>query len=495
MMASPVAEIEQVKAIVDRHFPVYETRVAPEILSLFVRVDPFTLEEHFDALRKELKAERYIPTIMRDAGEYVVHVQRKREVRYKSVRVNVALLAITLATTTVAGMDNWASYDGAPLWSASTLGYGILFFSLPLMTILGVHELGHYLAARKHNVHSSLPFFIPVPPFFSPLGTFGAFISMRDPIPDRKSLLDIGLSGPVVGFLVALPVAMGGLFLTATTANPLPQNVGDGVTVAYQLPILYQGLMLFFPMPEDVLFHPLAFAGWVGLFVTALNLLPAGQLDGGHVARAVLGENARYLSYGALLTMILLGMFFPGWIIIALIIIFLGARHPPPLNDLTKLDNVRKGAGAMAAVIMILTFVPFPAVQIMPTYSYEFHDFDRPGELITGVDLNASANSTLTLPFILNSTANSKITVNVTTELNAVLIADGWGLYLTAEGYEDPTFWVNLTLNSSESAVVVLIIEVPDASPGNYTVKVHGEIMEGGGSGITRELHVNVRVQ
>src|SRR3989441_2875838 len=157
-------------------------------------------------------------------------------------------------------------YSGQQILSAESIGFGSLFFTVPLLTILGSHEMGHYLVAKRYKVQASLPFFLPSVP---PLGTFGAFISMRDPIPNRRALLDIGVSGPLVGFAIAIPVTLAGLALSA--ASP-----ATGGTLAGQAPpsLLFPAPSVFFPLPETLLSPPppLAFAGWVGILVTAINL-------------------------------------------------------------------------------------------------------------------------------------------------------------------------------------------------------------------------------
>src|SRR5437016_6103009 len=250
-------------------------------LTFQVRVPSAGVDAPFDGLRPELVPKDYIPTITQEKGETLVHVQRRPKGRFAGVQVNVALLLLTVLTIVLfGGAWNWADYSGKPILSAESIGYGAVFFSLPLFAILGCHEMGHYVVAKRYHVRASLPFFLPSVP---PLGTLGAFISMRDPIPNRRALLDIGVSGPLVGFAIAIPVTLAGLALsTASTALP-PNAVGEAIRPS----ILFSFLSLFFPLPSSFSLHPLAFAGWVGLFVTAINLLPAGQLDGGHVARAI----------------------------------------------------------------------------------------------------------------------------------------------------------------------------------------------------------------
>jgi len=176
--------------------------------------------------------------------------------------------------------------------------YGFVYFSLPLMVILGSHELGHYFTARRNNVAASLPFFIPAPP---PFGTMGAFISLRDPIPDRKTLIKIGAAGPIVGFIMSIIIGIIGAYLGQVQK---PVNVTNSqVEYEIMLPFIYSIL----PFLNAHYVHPVAFAAWIGFLVTAINLFPVGQLDGGHISRGLLGEKSKYLSYTFLMLLILLG--------------------------------------------------------------------------------------------------------------------------------------------------------------------------------------------
>src|SRR3989454_2093923 len=399
-MLSPEAEIESLRSTIARYFSVYGVVVSPMALTFQVGVPPGGIDAPFDALRIELVPKDYIPTITQEKGETLVHVQRRPRPRFARTQVNLILLLVTVLTTTFfGGAWNWADYSGQPFLSVESIGFGGLFFTLPLLTILGSHEMGHYLVAKRYKVQASLPFFLPSVP---PLGTFGAFISMRDPIPNRRALLDIGVSGPLVGFAIAIPVTLAGLALSA--ASP-----ASGLTLAgeAQPSLLFRALSLFFPLPETLLTHPhpLAFAGWVGLFVTAINLLPAGQLDGGHVARALLGNRQVYVSWAAVLILFGLSITFsyPGWFLFGFLIFVLGIRHPPPLNDITRLDVTRKLVGIGAVAILVLTFVPQPFAPIgtQRTLAFEVPAGTHRTELTVNVSLGVS----VTIPFILNHSA------------------------------------------------------------------------------------------
>src|SRR6058998_2472530 len=383
-MLSPEAEIESLRTTIARYFSVYGVVVSPMALTFQVGVPPGGIDAPFDALRIELVPKDYIPTITQEKGETLVHVRRRPRPRFARTQVNLILLLVTVLTTTFfGGAWNWADYSGQPFLSAESLGLGGLFFTLPLLTILGSHEMGHYLVAKRYKVQASLPFFLPSVP---PLGTFGAFISMRDPIPNRRALLDIGVSGPLVGFAIAIPVTLAGLALSTASAPVAATGVGEAIRPS----ILFSLLSLFFPLPSSFALHPLAFAGWVGLFVTAINLLPAGQLDGGHVARALLGRRQFYISWAAVLILFGLSAFYPGWFIFGFLILMLGVRHPPPLNDISRLDPSRMLVGIVAVVILLVTFVPQPFVAVGNERALRFED-------LSGSVLSEYANVTIAL--------------------------------------------------------------------------------------------------
>ena len=301
-----------------------------------------------------------------DKEEYIIEVVKKPKISQKGVEWNIALFILTVLSTVITGSllcaaranEELSSPFEPVIFTPYYLARGALFFALPLMLIIGTHEMGHYFMSKRHGIAASLPFFIPLPPGVSPFGTMGAFISIREPISDKKALFDIGIAGPIAGLLVAIPITAIGIFLTSPSSTP--PTAGHGPNIAIGVPYLYRWLSQIVPH-EGGTIHPTAFAGWVGLFITALNLLPAGQLDGGHVARAILGEKAHYLSYLTLLAMVIMGfVFYEGWFLFAILIFFLGARHPPPLNDLSKLDKKRIFVGLCAVGILLTSFTPIP---------------------------------------------------------------------------------------------------------------------------------------
>ena len=360
-------DIELLKREVGQRFPFYDMKSNLNTAAFFCRIDEETLGEKFDDLRIALSEKGYIPMIRYEKGEHAIYVIKKPKVKKKPVWVNIVLLIATIFTTTLAGAIQWVSiYEPVVtsfmeiLVKATSPFYlwnGFIFFSIPLLAILGIHEMGHYFISKRHNLETSLPFFIPLPPPFI-LGTFGALISTREPIPNRKALLDVGISGPICGFLVAIPVSLIGLFLMQQNPIALPPTGGE---IMLTFPLLLQGLSTFFNISTDAVIHPTLFAGWVGLFLTAINLLPVGQLDGGHVARALLKEKHKYASWAAVIIILGLGLFFTGWLFFAFIIFFMiGTQHQPPLNEIAPLDTKRILIGILAVIIFILCFAPLP---------------------------------------------------------------------------------------------------------------------------------------
>jgi membrane-associated protease RseP (regulator of RpoE activity) len=215
---------------------------------------------------------------------------------------------------------------------------------------------------RRYGIRVTLPFFIPAPPI-PPLaiGTFGALIRIRSPMIDRRSLFDVGIAGPLAGLVVALPTIVIGLLLS----RPLPVGPGSEPGIRLGSPLLFSALQWLTVGPDlpgqDVLLHPVAFAGWFGLFVTGLNLLPIGQLDGGHMAYALLGRGHRIVSLIALGVLGVMGITaWPGWFVWATLAFVLGRRHPPPLNDVDPLDRKRRIVGVLTFLLLLSLITPTP---------------------------------------------------------------------------------------------------------------------------------------
>jgi len=361
-------DIELLKSEVGQRFPFYDMRFNANTAAFYCRIDESSLEQNFDDLRRSLSRKGYIPMLRFEKGEHVIYIRKKPKKKEKPVWVNVLLLIATIITTILTGSLFYMGY--LTLWDVSNpmdvlkienLLNGAFLFALPLMSILFIHEMGHYFISKKHGISTSLPFFLPIPPIlpYFNIGTFGALISSRDPMPNKKALFDIGFAGPLAGFLVAIPVTAIGI-ATAKIVE-VPANIADlpSGTVIYNSSLLIEILsrvILNLPEGFTIDMNPILFAGWVGLLITSINLFPAGQLDGGHIFRAVLGDKQRYVAWAAVFIMI-----FTGWLFFAFIIIFLmGTWHPPPLNDDSKLDIKRKILFFLAILILILCYIPYP---------------------------------------------------------------------------------------------------------------------------------------
>jgi membrane-associated protease RseP (regulator of RpoE activity) len=246
----------------------------------------------------------------------------------------------------------------AAVWQALRAG---LPFAATLLAILGIHELGHYLAARWHGVRATLPYFIPMP--VGGLGTLGAFISLRSPMKDRRTLFDIGLAGPIAGFAIALPLLIVGIWLS----QPVPLHTPGLTLRAIGSSVLVDGLLgwlVKLPPGQTLALHPVFFAAWFGILITGINLLPIGQLDGGHVAYGLLGRNAHHVARGTLVLLLAAGFGLSRtWLLWALFVLFGGLHHPPPLNDISGVGWQRRFVGMLALLLFFLIITPDPFPQ------------------------------------------------------------------------------------------------------------------------------------
>lgn len=278
--------------------------------------------------------------------------------------INLVLLIVTILSTLYLG----ATYDlnvGDKLNLLS--GWP---FSISIMLILGAHELGHYFAARYHKVPVTLPYFIPLPPPFSLFGTLGAFIQLKAPVKNRRALLDVGVAGPLAGMVFALPILIYGL--ATSKVGPIGPPPANGAILLEGNSILYaltKFMMFGRILPDgnfDVMLNQVAWAGWVGLLVTGLNLIPVGQLDGGHIVYVLLGQRASQLFWPVLVALGALVIFTstPTWIIWIVLLFFLGRHHAEPLDDVTPLDHTRKTIAIFTLILFLLVFVPIP-IQII----------------------------------------------------------------------------------------------------------------------------------
>jgi hypothetical protein len=250
-------------------------------------------------------------------------------------------------------------------------------------------------------------------------------------------------------------VALIGLFLTGQ-GHPVSGAVGDGGVMAIFIQPLYQLLSLFVPLPENMALHPTAFAAWVGFLVTAINLLPVGQLDGGHVARGLLGEKAKYLGYATFLFLALMTVFYDGWFLFAMLVFLLGLKHPAPLNDVTRIDKRSVVLGVAGLVVLAMTFVPQPMATIAPDHAFELN-------VAGGSNISAAAGSMIELTVAVNNTGNTDSTVRMTLEN----IPSNWtaSLYLSNGTSADATNALTVPLPYGSVASVTVMVHIPtDAS-------------------------------
>lgn len=343
----------------------------------------------YDQLDESLKPYDLMPLFRIENKAHVIYVvPRLPDAPRTNYSTPLILFILTVFSVMLAG----AQPEGTPPAGTGAL---ILFmlksiftgwpFALSLLSILVAHEFGHYLMSRHHKTPATLPYFIPFP--FSPLGTMGAAILMRGVPKNKRILFDIGVAGPLAGMVVAIPVLFIGLAIsTRTVLLPSPNGFLEGNSLFYLfakyltfgewLPApaqpqgIFHWLRFFFtgsPIPyggQDVLISNVAFAGWAGLLVTALNLLPAGTLDGGHVIYALYGEKASKAFPYILGLLAVLGIFWSGWWIWAVLLLWLGRVHAQPLDQITSLDAPRRAVALLVMILFVLVFSPVPFLSL-----------------------------------------------------------------------------------------------------------------------------------
>ncbi len=289
----------------------------------------------------------------------------------KSLAIAILLFVLTLISTLAVGAQYAASYASgqSPNFDELFSTYEALLthpqlllagapFAFTLIGILLAHELGHFFACRYYGISASYPYFLPAPTL---IGTLGAFIRIRSPIYNRKALFDVGLAGPVVGFVFAVPA----LAIAILYSRVVPYSEAHA-SVVFGQPLVMRALVAVLRpgvASGDLLLHPVGRAAWVGLFATALNLLPGGQLDGGHILYSVASKYHKKITLAVALLLVPLGIFFwNGWILWAVLLLAIGFRHPPLLNRWEKLDRPRLVWAAVAALIFLLCFMPMPVM-------------------------------------------------------------------------------------------------------------------------------------
>ncbi|MBI2459936.1 MAG: site-2 protease family protein [Candidatus Rokubacteria bacterium] len=314
-------------------------------------------------LRDRLRPFGYTPFLRRDRGKTWVQALPLAQVTTEpNPLVNLLLFAATVFTTLLAGAHYLAEIPLAELARQPSRLVAGVPFSLSLLAILLAHELGHYTLGRRHGLPITLPYFIPVPPPFL-VGTMGAFIKLRGPIRDRESLFDMAVAGPLAGLVLAVPLFIVGLRLSEIV--PLDPSEEVSIVLGPSLASWWLVQTVLGPIPagHGVDLHPTAVAAWFGFFVAALNLLPVGQLDGGHLAYALLGRRHRLISQIGFALVLLLGLFFwPGWIVWGVLLLAIGLQHTPTMDDITPLDPSRRLLGYFALVLLLLLLPPVPLV-------------------------------------------------------------------------------------------------------------------------------------
>ncbi len=353
-------------------------------------------QSSYDLIANAILDEKLVPMMHRENGVinlYLIPDMTKKKIL--NPRVNLILFILTLLSVLFTG--GMYGYQGELpqgtyqiIWELIKNGWP---FALTLLTILGAHEFGHYFAGRKHGVQVTLPYFIPFP--LSLFGTMGAFINMRSLPKNKRSLFDLAIAGPLSSFTLSIIALLIGLNLSEISQLPLaPAETAtlqmEGSSIAYLflkylvfgkflpqpaglsgLSVLTYWVRYFFtgqPFPwgaMDVMLHPVAWAGWAGLFVTGINLIPAGQLDGGHIFSTLFGtETAKKVFPFIIGALAILGIFSNVWWVWAALLFFTGRRHAQPLDQVTELDKNRKILGYAALVIFVLTFIPVPITLI-----------------------------------------------------------------------------------------------------------------------------------
>lgn len=393
MLPSSITQ-EEMDALIRRIFSITDITFGTREQGFLVRYRGMLIGEDsslaYDQLSDALKPHALLPLFRKEKdNQSIIIAPKLPKPKVSNPRINLILFILTFFSVVLAGI----LYVGGNVLPANlseflvALQTGGFPYAISLIAILGTHEFGHYLAGRYHKVNVTLPYFIPMPFGF---GTMGAFINMKGFVKNRNHLLDIGIAGPLSGFVVATIVLIIGLRMSAIDAIPTSFPAGSGIQIEgnslYYLflkfitlgqllpqpasiggsPFLYW-LQYFFtsrPAPlggMDVMLSPVAWAGWAGLLVTALNLIPAGTLDGGHIFQVLFGkEKARKAMPFIAIALIILGFVWSGWWLWVVLVFFFGRIYAEPLDQITPLDKNRRILGMISIIVFILTFVPVP---------------------------------------------------------------------------------------------------------------------------------------
>jgi membrane-associated protease RseP (regulator of RpoE activity) len=326
-------------------------------------------ENEIQQIQSALFANGIYSQLQTTAKEYLLRLLVDySKVKKENKNINLILLILTFITTTLTGS---MLIGKDPFLTLEALLSG-LPYAIAVMTILGAHEMGHYIYALKYRIYATLPYFIP---FFLPafnFGTLGAFIKMRSPIPDKRALLDVGIAGPLAGFVMSIFFLFLGFSLLPDLAgvkeyvsqiHEWSESGENALTLGSSLLFDFiRRIMGAQHLPMYEIYHfPFIFAGWLGLLVTALNLMPIGQLDGGHISYALLGKKAKIVAIAAFIALALLNFYSTNWIIwTILILLIIRLKHPPTMNDRLELDPNRKILAWISYIIFVTCFSPMP---------------------------------------------------------------------------------------------------------------------------------------
>ncbi len=340
-------DFEKITTIVSAEFQVEEALIEHNVPTYYLR-QPQETKQAFLRLLNNLKTMNLIAVLRKHDGRIVLRIIPKPFVRQSNILINWLLFFATVGTTFVTGY----------LISGDSINplIGGVTFTIAIMAVLGTHEMGHKLTANKKGIEATPPYFVPGPPpigGFLGIGTFGAVIMQKSLPQNKDALFDIGANGPIIGFILAVIVSIVGLVFSPVRSLPIPEG---GLPV----PLIFHLFLSFVvKLPSDcyVLLHPVAFAGWVGIVITMLNLLPAAMLDGGHVARSLVGEKARSILTFLSILLLIVEDFWP----MAIFVLFISMyRHPGPLDDVSSLSTSRKLLTVVLVAIFVLSSFPLP---------------------------------------------------------------------------------------------------------------------------------------
>lgn len=343
-------QFDQISGTVESEFSVEEKLMELGVPTFYVKVREDS-KDAFLRLVKKLDEMKLLPVLRRIGERTVLRVVPKPQTRPSRPIINIILLLATIGTTFLSG---YILSLGLP-HNILNPYVGATEFTVAILAILGAHEMGHKLTSNRHRVEATYPYFIPGIP---PIGTFGAVIQQKSLSPNKDALFDLGASGPVIGFIVTIIVTAIGVILSPVV-TALPSNA-----TLISVPLLFDFLeraLVQVPATSEgyFLFHPVAFAGYVGMIVTMLNLLPTGMLDGGHTVRSLLGDKARWVLTFLSIAVLLV---FQYWLMLFLVLFLSVFKHPGPLDDVSKLSNGRKLFALFLIAIFVLCLTPLGTI-------------------------------------------------------------------------------------------------------------------------------------